>query len=396
MYISLGNSIFYRQNKNGTITYYHSYRENKKVKRRKLFVADSLSDKNYKKALLQSLSMPEEENKKEFITLDFLADKYFEAREKKIIGEMRRKYNHLKHLSVEDFSEVRVVKNKLQGMRSAKNTYNKHVRKKHIAIIPITSIKREDLKFFLDDDLNLQGISQKTVFNIISQMKTIINFGISNDYGILINPMKNFTVKNPKRKRTRYLSIEELELLLQETREHKDPNVYLSVYLGVLTAARATSVLNIQKKDIDFKNNTIKIDNFKSNKFYFSKISKKGSDWLKKITLNLDNEDYLIRAKKPSGQAFKAIPRGVFQIMDKLFNQDIDKQNNLDRDNVVNFHTIRRSIATNMALNGVDIYKIMLLLNHTSIKQTQDYLNLSDLILTEDIELLNEQIFKNF
>jgi len=395
-YISLGNGISYRENKNNTYTYYCSYRENKKVKRKKLFAVNELSNKNYKKALLQSQNITDLKNEEEqIITVDFLSYKYYEARRNTIIGKMRRKYNHLNHLSIEEFSQMRNIKNKLQGIRGAETTYIKNIRHTKIAKMNLKDITKQDIKDLLDKDLNLKGLSQKTVFNIISQVKTIVNFGIDNNCNT-INPFRRFNIKNPKKKRERYLDIEELELLLKTARKHTNANVYLSIYLGVLTAGRATTVLNIQKKDIDFKNNIIKLDNFKSDKLYSIKISEKGSNWLKKITQHLENEDYLIRAKKPRGQAFKAVPRGVFKIMDDLFNQGLDKQNNLDRDKVVNFHTLRRSIATNLALQKVDIYKIMTLLCHTTPGQTKDYLNLSGIAMTDEIETLNNEIFKNF
>jgi len=395
-YISLGNGISYRENKNNTYTYYYSFRVDKKVKRKKLFQSEEVNAKNYKKALLQSQNIIDaEESTQKNITLNFLAEEYYIARKNKMIGQMRRKYNHLKDLSVEEFIKVRNVKNKIQGIISSQSSYNKHIKNTKIAKMNIKDIKKQDIKDLLDKDLNLKGLSQKTVFNIITQVKTIVNFGVDNEY-ILSNPFKNFTVKNPKRQRERYLNIEELELLLKTAKEHKNPNVYMSVYLGVLTAARATTVLNIQKKDIDFKRNTIRLDNYKSDKMYNVKITQKASEWLKKVTKDLSSEDYLIRAKKPTGQAFKYIPKGVYEIMDSLFNSNIDKKNNIDRDKVVNFHTLRRSIATNLALQKVDIFKIMTLLNHTSTKQTQDYLNLSSITLTDDIEILNSKIFANF
>ena len=44
--------------------------------------------------------------------------------------------------------------------------------------------------------------------------------------------------------------------------------------------------------------------------------------------------------------------------MNELFNKDINRKVNFERDDMVNFHTIRRSVATNLAKSGVSIYKI--------------------------------------
>ena len=79
--------------------------------------------------------------------------------------------------------------------------------------------------------------------------------------------------------------------------------------------------------------------------------------------------------------------------MDKLFNQHLDKSNNYDRDYIVNFHTLRRSVATNLALQGSNIYDIMTLLNHSSIKQTQDYLSLDNNTLSTETDKFLSSVF---
>jgi len=172
------------------------------------------------------------------------------------------------------------------------------------------------------------------------------------------------------------------------------------VYLAIITSARAKTILSIKKKDIDIKNNIIRLSNFKSNKEYVIGLNQKTIDWLdKKILSKIDLNDYIIqptnkRDRKEKQQPLSEIPEKVYEIMDNLFNEGLDKQNNNDRDYVVNFHTLRRSVATNLALNGTNIYDIMILLNHSSIKQTQDYLNLEHNNLIKSTNELFRDIFR--
>ena len=391
-YISLGSSISVRENKNGSVSYYYSFRENGKTKRKKILTAKKHTEANFKKALLLAKQTKEENSDK--VTINNLSEKYFESRYIKMKSQLRQKYNYL---SEKDFDDDVNVRQKLLGVKSEEQRYKKNISTSKIANMNLHAIKRQDIKDFVDKDLSTKGLSQKTIYNMISLIKTIINFGIRNEL-CNINPFSNFKIKNPKRKRQRYLNREELELLLKTAKEYPNPNVYMSIYLAVITAGRLRSILNIQKKDIDFENCFIRLDNFKSNKFYTVKIPKKASEWLKKQCENLDSDDYLIRYhhKTPEKKPMLDCPDAVYKIMDKLFNQGLNKQNNLDRDNVVNFHTIRRSIATNLALEGVDIYKIMLLLNHSSVKQTQDYLNLSNIIMTNELEEFHSKLFADF
>ncbi len=50
-------------------------------------------------------------------------------------------------------------------------------------------------------------------------------------------------------------------------------------------------------------------------------------------------------------------------------------------------------MATNLALQGSNIYDIMTLLNHSSIKQTQDYLSLNNNSLSTETDKLFTSIF---
>lgn len=114
-----------------------------------------------------------------------------------------------------------------------------------------------------------------------------------------------------------------------------------------------------------------------------------------------DNDEFIIRAarvgyRKYPPEPMYAIPKPVYDIMDELFNKDLDKQNNYDRDKVVNFHTIRRSIATNLAKNGTSFYDVMISLNHSNIEQTMKYLNLHSNELHSNINTLMENIFRDF
>ena len=82
--------------------------------------------------------------------------------------------------------------------------------------------------------------------------------------------------------------------------------------------------------------------------------------------------------------------------MDELFNQGLDKQNNQDRDFVANFHSIRRSVATNLARQGTSLYDVMVFLNHSSIEQTMKYLNMTSTNLGQEHNKLMSKIFVEY
>lgn len=303
--------------------------------------------------------------------------------------------------------------------------YNKNVRKSTIGNMKYSEITRRKINNYLETELN-QNLSLKTKYNIVVFMRTAINVMIRNDYIKSENIFEKINIKNDKRQRTRVLSTEEIELFLKECKKWNKPfeveikrsdsnktykrirkpnyNIYTAAYLGVITAARSSSVLTIKKKDIDLKNQTITLINHKSNSSkYKIPINKAAIEWFNKKLQYYNDNDYLLQpnseyTKKKVGEnnPLTFIPREVYNIMNRLFNEGINRKVNLERDNMVNYHTIRRSVATNLAIGGVSVYKIKQLLNHKSIDITEHYLNLSHLDYKEDLTVFHNELFKGF
>jgi integrase len=405
-YISLGNSIQIRLSTKGFYTYYHSYRDNnKKVKRVKLFTSDKHTAKNFKDAIIQS-SLPQETKPaikpKKTINLNDLADKYFNSRYSIKLITLKQDYKHLaKGLTDEEFTQIKIIKQRLASLKIERQKYNKNVSKSNVAIIDVLDITKEEINNYIYKDLPTMNLSLKSNFHMINQIKTIFNYAIRNELINIANPFQNVKFKKPKAKKRKSLDIDELKLLLKTCKEYEsNPNVYLAVYLGVITAARSKMILNIRKKDINLKTQEIKLSNFKSDKTYSIKLNKESIEWLDdKVLKHINYDDYLIRSTNLSylpktPQPLSEMPQKIYEIMDELFNSHLNKQNNQEREDVVNFHTIRRSVATNLALQGTSIYDIMVLLDHSSIKQTQDYLSLSNSSLSDETNKLFSNVFE--
>ena len=330
-------------------------------------------------------------------TINQIAEYYFEDKTERKTQELRTKYNYLTDY---EFNENVNVKKQLYNELKDSKRYYKNVSEYEIANMLIKYINNDDLNWFIEKELPKKNLSQKSNFNIISLIRTILNYGV-NEEMITSNPFNKKiakTVKNPKRKRQRVLSPEELRELLKDAEKAENDNVYNAVYLAVLTAGRENTVLNIQKRDIDFKNNIINLDNFKGKKQYQLTIPTKATEHLKNITKDYDLTDYIVKSSKgytsKTPQPMTNMPERVYKIMDRLFNEGLNKQNNHDRDLVVNFHSIRRSVATNLARKGTPIYDIMILLNHSSVNQTMDYLNMTSIQLNQGVDSFMNDIFE--
>ena len=399
-YIGLGSSISVKRNKNETYTYFYSKKINGVTKRVKLFQKDKHTPKNFELAILQknSSNINDKIQAKDIKTLNSLALLYFESRRVKKLSILGQDFNYL---SEEEFAKSKIINKKMMNLKAEHQRYNKNVRDSDLADLDITKIKSAEIKAYTEEYLSKKGLSQKSTFIVISLIKTIINFAIRNEEIDILNPFRFTIFENPKRKRVRFLSINELKRLMKACKEYESsPNVYLTVYLAVITAARLRTVLNIKKKDIDVENQQIRLSNFKnSNKPYVIRLNDESTRWLEdKVLKHIDYNDYLIqppkRYRQTPQQPLSEAPERITKIMDELFNQHLDKKNNSDRDFVVNFHTIRRTVATNLSLQGANIYDIMILLNHSSTKQTQDYLNIDNQNLSKETDKFFTSLFR--
>ena len=397
--------------KNGDISWYGKYRNHKGQSVRKKIgskVKDNiknekscipilenikLKDKNKDTNMYQSISSEDYDN---YLTLNQLADKYFDSRKKKLLRISREQYTHLTY---EELINHTNIKKRLKQLRGQLLRYNKNVKPFYIGKMEICAIRKPDINNYIENDLGELPLSQTSKYYMINYIKTIINSAIKKDIIDIKNPFNFVKFKNPKKTRKRILDEKNLLKLLEECKKWTiNPNVYLSVYLGVLTGGRSATVLNIKRSDIKIDQKKIELTNFKNNNHkYYVHLSDKGLEWLvKKVLPNYEYNEYLIRPKsdrykKNPPQPMSGIPEKVYEIMDELFNQGINKKNTEERESVFNFHSIRRSIGSNLVKNGSSVYNVMKFLDHSSVAQTMDYLNIDS---NDDIVELVNNIFE--
>jgi len=253
---------------------------------------------------------------------------------------------------------------------------------------PLSETNKQEINF-LTTRLLAMGKSKKTIADVISLLRSIVNWSIENDFYFGDNPFQGFKYTSKKKQRDRYLDKEEIGILLNRMKK-ENTNLYLCTYLGLVTAGRANTVLNIQKKDIDFKNNMITLINYKADRTYKILLTEDTIKYLKKVTYSLDRDDYLIqptRQKEYKKKPLYKIPPKYYAICDELFNSNIDKK--IEPEKIVNYHTLRHTVASLMAIDGESIYKIKYLLDHKSIEETQRYAKLR----TESLENMVENYY---
>lgn len=210
--------------------------------------------------------------------------------------------------------------------------------------------------------LHLNDKSPKTINKIIDRLSHIINWSIK-EYNLPItNPVKSIKKLRLDNARERFLNKDEVENLLNVAKSHSNKEVYYFFVLAFSTGARLNSIRNIKLEDIDFIDNTIKIQDFKNNSKYIAFLTPLAKQILQGLKEN-------IIFKTPE----RTIVRNMQGILNNLFNRELDSK---DRKNRVVIHTTRHTFASHLAIKGTPIHIIQKLLNHKDIKMTMRYAHL--------------------
>ena len=148
------------------------------------------------------------------------------------------------------------------------------------------------------------------------------------------------------------------------------------VEFALCTGGRLETILHIQKKDIDLDNKTVNLNNLKTKKRYTGFLQDKLIEILKEYLPLLNVNDFVVTQK---GLHFKKadhkqIHRRLKPILDRLFNQGLKVD---DITNRAVIHSLRHTFASHLAINGIPIFTIQNLMNHSDIKQTIRYAKLS-------------------
>lgn len=250
-----------------------------------------------------------------------------------------------------------------------KRKYEFHIEKK-LGKRDIGSISRKDINSLRQGIIKL-GRAPKTVNSVIQLLSAIYNHNIREEDAKIENPCSGVKPLASDDHRQRYLSTNEVNLLLDNLTSKDD--AYLFVKLSLSTGARKGGTLNIQKKDIDFTQNSVSIYDFKRENTYTAFFNDELHDILKIHCQDLSINDYII-GRKSEPLHRKKIERVIRPIMNRLFNKGLDTR---DSQNRAVIHTLRHTFASHLAINDTSIFTIQKLMNHADIEHTMRYAKLA-------------------
>ncbi len=211
----------------------------------------------------------------------------------------------------------------------------------------------------------LQTHSLKTASLIISLLNSIIKFAIEQKVFNGENPCRNIKIKKADNQRLRYLSKEEILRLLDELTYDKELELF--TIIALTTGARLHSIMQLQNKDFNLQTKTITIKDNKSNTTYHAFITQELESKLK-INPIKPNEKIIKKTER-------TLQRNIQNVLNKLFNQDLEKR---DSKNRVVIHTFRHTFASLLVIGGTPIFTVQKLLNHKDIEHTKRYAKLNE------------------
>ena len=288
--------------------------------------------------------------KKEIITIQNLADIYFEYR----LGQMDIKQN--------------VEKN----VRNDKSLFNNH----------LIELANQDAELLTKDTIEklklkkAKEVAPKTVNNALTLLAAVLNHAINIDK--ISNVPKISKISGISNSRERYFSKEEITLILEEVKDNS--YLLLFVHLSLSTGGRLETIRAIRVKDINLQDKTISLtdqkakSSGKNNSTYTGYISNELLPYLKKAISNKQPNDYLLQYVDGQRIGMDYIQNNLQEIFNRLFNQGLDSS---DAKNRAVIHTLRHSFASQLAIAGTPIYTIQRLMNHSDIKMTLRYAKLS-------------------
>lgn len=216
----------------------------------------------------------------------------------------------------------------------------------------ITDITENDIINFFNLLKNDRNIKQATINRYRSLLNHIFNTAIK-DKVVNYNPVK-YTKKFKEISRDRALNSSEIKALLEACKQSRNEELYYIVLVALYTGMRYSNIVNMKKSNI--KGNVYQLDGSetKSGKGQLIYLHQDLLNELNKYILKHNNDYYVFK--------YRFIKRTFRTALKKAGIENF------------RFHDLRRTFATTLLYNNVNIVTISNMLGHSSLMMTQKYL----------------------
>jgi len=219
-----------------------------------------------------------------------------------------------------------------------------------------------------------KGVKANTINMEITTLKTLMNVAIKWKY-LKENPFKEVKeIKVSDAKPPRFLTKEEVNILLKNA----DSNFYPILMTFLYTGLRKNELINLEWSDIDFQRRKIKV----RKKGYWNP---KGTE--RDIPINKKLFEALKELKSKSDSRY-VFGKGDKKCSNKLRERLMVLTKKCGLPDVTKLHSLRHTFASHLVMSGVDLATVQKILGHTDIETTMIYAHLVPDHLVQAVERL--------
>lgn len=236
-------------------------------------------------------------------------------------------------------------------------------------IVNMEDIKRSHLSDYIKH-LGRNGANTTTITRKIASIKGFFRY-LCSVKEIKANPALSIASPKVSKKLPKVMTVSEIEKLFKEKMDTRELAVFELLYA---TGLRVSELVNLDIKNIDFKNDTIRTIG-KGSKERVIPIGTKAKTALKsylkerEINLQLSNSKKRDETKVFLNNFAEKITRQWVYCFIRNLGDIIHKS--------ISPHTIRHTFATHLLENGADLRVVQELLGHANIVTTQLYTHIS-------------------
>ncbi|MEA3432281.1 MAG: tyrosine recombinase XerC [candidate division WOR-3 bacterium] len=228
-------------------------------------------------------------------------------------------------------------------------------------ITNVRRISRRNVRDFLGS-LARYGYERSSISRKTSSLKSFFKFLVRENI-VNINPAVDIKYPKLKRKLPSFLSIEEMNKLLDDNLSKRD-RVIIELIYG--TGMRASEICSLNTKDVDFANETVRVMG-KGRKERILPLTRKAKDAIRDYLSPSRNKNTSLLLNKFGKRLSQ---RSLQRIVGKYIRAVADVTHSSP-------HTLRHTFATHLLDRGCDLRTVQELLGHSSISTTQIYTHIT-------------------
>ncbi len=249
----------------------------------------------------------------------------------------------------------------------------------HLLLADLTAAVIADGRDQLLNETTVRGglRSPSTVNRYLSAFGKALTVAVKEWGWLEDNPIRNVSKPSESNGRERFLSFAEKDLLLQECRESRNPNLLPIVSLALITAMRFGEIIGLRWRDIDFEQRTVTLWRTKNGDRRVVPLTDEAASIFHGYLTFGDSLDELIFRSHRNTNT----PQRKVSIREAF-------ENALKRAGIKNFrfHDLRHTAASYMAMSGATQGELMAILGHRSPGMTRRYAHYSQQHLSKVLE----------